>query len=104
MNGVAAGITFRADQQGAGYTANVDSGAGVVKLWRPGRDVATFPVAVTQGTTYHLKVVAKGTTIKVYLDNGANPVIDATDSQYASGRFGLNVYNSTAQFQNVRLS
>jgi len=104
VSGTAAGITFRADQQGAGYTANVDAGAGVVKLWRPGRDIATFALPVARGTTYHLKVVTKGANIKVYLDNRAAPVIDATDGQYPSGRFGLNVYAATAQFQNVRLS
>jgi sucrose-6-phosphate hydrolase SacC (GH32 family) len=103
VNGTAAGLTFRADQQGVGYTANVDSGAGVVKLWRPGRDIATFPIPIAHGTTYHLKVVVKGTNIKVYLDNRAAPVIDAVDDRYPSGRFGLNVYASTARFQDVRL-
>jgi hypothetical protein len=76
----------------------------VVKLWRPGRDIATFALPVAHGTAYHLKVVTRGTTIKVYLDDRPTPVIDATDGQYPSGRFGLNVYASTAVFQDVRLS
>ncbi|MEV0388549.1 glycoside hydrolase family 32 protein [Nonomuraea sp. NPDC050643] len=105
VSGTAAALTFRADPQAKGhYTANIDSRAGVVKLWRPGRDIATYKTSVVAGRVYHLKVVAKGASIKVYLDGGATPVIDATDDQYASGHFGLNVFDGTAQFQNIRLN
>src|SRR2546423_9775440 len=38
--GAAAALTFRANADGSQrYTANVDA-AGLVKLWRPGRDIA----------------------------------------------------------------
>ncbi|WP_219471234.1 GH32 C-terminal domain-containing protein [Nonomuraea rhizosphaerae] len=105
VSGTAAALTFRADPQARQhYTANVDSRAGVVKLWRPGRDIATYRTPVELGRTYHLKVVTKGASIKVYLDGGATPVIDATDDSYASGHFGLNVFDGTGQFQNVKLS
>ncbi|UOZ03783.1 glycoside hydrolase family 32 protein [Amycolatopsis sp. WQ 127309] len=97
-NGTAAGLTFRAAADGTGYTANVDS-SGVVKLWRPGRDIATYATPITEGRTYHLTVRTTGTRIQVWLDHGATPIIDATDTAYAAGRFGVNGYagNTLAQ-------
>jgi fructan beta-fructosidase len=103
VNGAAAGLTFRADASGNGYTANVDS-SGLVKLWRPGHDVATAQTAIRQNKIYHLHVVTNGSRIQVFLDGGASPIIDATDSTYASGFFGVNVYNGTGVVQNVRVT
>ncbi|MFJ6540137.1 glycoside hydrolase family 32 protein [Streptomyces sp. NPDC091385] len=96
----AGGLTFRADASGAGYTANIDT-SGVVKLWRPGRDIATYATPIAAGSTHHLKVQTNGDRIRVWLDNGADPVIDATDSTYSSGVFGANVYSGTATVQNL---
>ncbi|TDD23662.1 DUF1080 domain-containing protein [Nonomuraea diastatica] len=105
VDGTAAALTFRADPRaGRHYTANVDSKAGVVKVWRPGRDIATYKAPIKAGQTYHLKVVTQGQNIKVYLDDRAEPVIDTKDGEYASGHFGLNVFDGTAQFQNIRVS
>ncbi|WP_460849511.1 GH32 C-terminal domain-containing protein [Phytohabitans suffuscus] len=103
-SGIAAAITFRANRDATRhYTANIDALAKVVKLWRPGRDIATYPLDVQHGRTYHLKVVADGPRLRVYLDGGATPVIDAVDDTIASGQFGLNVFNGTAVVQNVRV-
>ncbi|WP_018546642.1 glycoside hydrolase family 32 protein [Streptomyces sp. LaPpAH-108] len=96
----AGGLTFRADASGAGYTANIDT-SGVVKLWRPGRDIATYATPIAAGSTHHLKVQTNGDRIRVWLDNGSDPVIDATDGTYASGVFGANVYSGTATVQNL---
>jgi fructan beta-fructosidase len=101
VSGVAAALTFRANADATQhYTVNVDQ-IGVVKFWRPGRDIATYATPITRGRTYHLKVVANGSNFKVYLDHGTQPIIDATDTAYASGRFGLNVYDGTAVLQNT---
>jgi len=103
-SGVAAAITFRSNRDATRhYTANIDSGAKVVKLWRPGRDIATYPVDVQLGRTYHLKVVADGPRLRVYLDGGAEPIIDAVDDTIPSGQFGLNIFFGTAVIQNVRV-
>jgi fructan beta-fructosidase len=102
-NGAAAGLTFRATADGAGYTANIDT-SGVLKLWRPGRDIATYPTPIVEGRTHHLKVLTAGSRIQVWLDHGATPVIDATDTAYAAGRFGLNAYAGNAQAQNLAIS
>jgi hypothetical protein len=56
----AAALTFRTSADAsAHYSMNVDA-AGLVKLWRPGRDVAVYPTPIVRGRTYHLKVVASG--------------------------------------------
>jgi fructan beta-fructosidase len=104
VSGAAAALTFRANADATQhYTLNVHAGMGV-KLWRPGRDIALYPAPIVTGRTYHLKVVAQGSRLQVFLNNGATPVIDATDTTYASGRFGLNVHAATAIIQNVNVS
>jgi fructan beta-fructosidase len=102
--GAAAALTFRANNTATShYTVNVDS-AGMVKLWRPGRDIATFATPISTGRPYHLKVVATGPRFLVYLDRSAQPVIDATDTTHTSGRLGVNVFNGQATFNNLRLN
>ncbi|WP_169792076.1 GH32 C-terminal domain-containing protein [Jiangella muralis] len=104
-SGTAAALTFRSNRDASRhYTANVDARANVIKLWRPGRDIATYPLAVELGRTYHLKVVAVGPRIRVYLDDAAEPVIDAVDDTIPSGQFGLNVFNGTAVIDDVQVS
>jgi fructan beta-fructosidase len=104
VNGAAAALTFRASADATQhYTANIDAG-GLVKLWRPGRDIATCPTTIVPGRTYHLKIVTSGASIRVYLDGGASPVIDATDTAYASGRLGANVFNGIGVVQNLTVT
>jgi levanase/fructan beta-fructosidase len=103
-DGVAAALTFRSTKDAARhYTVNVDVDAQVVKLWRPGRDIATYRTSIERGRTYYLKVVAQGPRLRVFLDGGSAPVIDAVDDTIRSGQFGLNVFNGTGVFQNIRL-
>lgn len=103
-NGQATGLTFRAGSDGAGYTANIDTSTGVVKLWRPGRDIATYATAITEGRTYHLKVRTDGNRIRVWFGNGADPIIDATDDAYKSGLFGVNSFAANTVAQNLTVS
>ncbi|ABW16378.1 Glycosyl hydrolase family 32 domain protein [Parafrankia sp. EAN1pec] len=101
INGVAAALTFRSNADATGhYTANVDTN-GLVKLWRPGSVIGVFNTPIVEGRTYHLKVVANGPNIRVYFDGGATPVIDAVDSTYSSGFFGVNVFSGVGVIQNV---
>ncbi|MET0132478.1 MAG: GH32 C-terminal domain-containing protein [Kibdelosporangium sp.] len=101
-SGAAAALTFRANENATShYTVNVDA-AGVVKLWRPGRVIATYATAIAPDRPYHLKVVASGPRFTVYLDRSARPVIDATDTTYPAGRFGVNVFNGQATFNNIQ--
>jgi len=100
----AAALTFRADAEARHhYTANVDAEAGVVKLWRPGQDLATAPAPIERGRTYRLRVRAEGDHLQVWLDDSSAPLIDLHDATYARGQFGLNVFHGTAVMQDVRV-
>jgi fructan beta-fructosidase len=46
-------------------------------------------------------VVATGPRIQVYVDRATNPAIDVQDNAAASGRFGVNVFDGLAEFQDV---
>ncbi|HXA61984.1 MAG TPA: hypothetical protein VNW94_22780, partial [Streptosporangiaceae bacterium] len=102
-NAVAAGLTFRANATATQhYTANINtSGGGQIKLWRPGADLATHSTPITAGKTYHLKVVANGPRLQVYLGSDTTPVIDVTDTAYSTGLLGLSVYNGIMTAQNA---
>jgi hypothetical protein len=102
VGGTAAALTFRASKDASRhYTANLDADAGVVKLWRPGRDIAAHPLAIETGRAYHFRVIAAGSSIKVWVDGAL--MIDATDTEQSAGQFGLNVFRGTGVFQNLNL-
>lgn len=104
QNGRAVALTFRSTPDASGhYTATIDTD-GVVKLWRPGRDLATAAVPIVAGRTYRLTVVAVGPRISIHLDDGRNPVIDVVDHTYAEGYFGLNVFDAGGVVQNVTVT
>lgn len=63
----------------------------LVKLWRPGQDIATHATAIREGKTYPSRS-PPGPAIRVYLDGATSPVIDTVDSAYANGRFGLDTF------------
>jgi hypothetical protein len=48
-----------------------------------------------QGTNRHLKIEAQGSTYKVYLDGGANPLTTLVDSNFYSGLVAVYGYSPT---------
>ncbi len=101
----AAGLAFRIkdDPFTSGYGVNMTlrDGGHISLLSFPAHVLVTYKTPIKEGDTHHLKVVASGSTIQVYLDHDTAPILNTTDSTYTGGRFGLNVYQSTALFQNV---
>lgn len=101
-NNGAAGLIFRANADATQfYCANVDYTNQKVMVWGPGVTARTYYTTISTNTVYHLKVVVNGSSIKVYFNGEANPVIDTTDTTYASGQYGINVWNGTSVFQNI---
>ncbi|MDQ6423608.1 GH32 C-terminal domain-containing protein [Paenibacillus sp. LHD-117] len=99
-----AALVFRGNAQGtSGYVVNIDPNLDQVRLFNAngGNTIASASRAIDPGKTYHLEIEAVGSSIKVYLDGNSAPVITVTDTQYASGRIGMNAYNGTAYFQDV---
>ena len=103
-NSGAAGLIFRSNANATQfYCINVDYTNQKVMLWGPNVTARIHNTAISTNTTYHLKVVVNGSSIKVYFNGGANPVIDTVDTTYTSGQFGLNVWNGTSVFQNINM-
>ncbi len=108
-----AGVIFRGSKYKLGpdsfrgYYAAIKPGTGVV-LGRMDNGVwnllATQPMPITNGSTHHLKVVAQGSLIQVFVDGAAAPSISLTDATYPKGSSGLRAYNSTASWDNFQVS
>ncbi|MBM3701989.1 MAG: DUF1080 domain-containing protein [Actinobacteria bacterium] len=99
----AGALIFRSNSNATNaYAVNIDSSGQFIKLFKfPYTQLATHDVTLSTGVWYHLKVTMIGNTIRVYFNNKAKPVITYTDSTYSSGRFGINSWNGTVQFDNV---
>lgn len=79
------------------YNLKLSSYDNTLKLiGADGSVLGSANVTVTPNTTYNLKVTASGSTLSVYLNNGATPVITATNSALKEGSFGLGVESSTS--------
>ncbi|HUC90745.1 MAG TPA: GH32 C-terminal domain-containing protein [Paenibacillus sp.] len=96
-------LVFRAGEDGSnGYVVHIDPNLDRVRLFdfATGSDVGpTYSTTINTGAFYRLKVVADGSVIKIYL--GSTLAISVSDTKYAKGNIGFNVYNGTAYFQNV---
>jgi len=104
----AATIVFRSNAAATQfYAANIDQVNQRVLLWGPGVTGWSVPATIAVNTSYHLKVVASGTSLKVYFSgymSGSTPIINVTDSTYSSGQVGVNVWNGTSVIQNLTIS
>lgn len=102
-NSVAFGIMFGANESFYNYyCANYDYAAGIVKLWQAGGAmVASYPLKLRRGDVvdYSLTLLDGEVSIAV---NGLS-VIEVYIGEYAGGYLGLNVYNGTFLFDEVRL-
>ncbi|MED3515552.1 levanase [Bacillus subtilis] len=105
-NGRGAGaLMFRSDKDAKnGYLANVDAKHDLVKFFKFENGVASviaeYKTPIDVNKKYHLKTETEGDRFKIYLDDRL--VIDANDSAFSEGQFGLNVWDATAVFQNVK--
>ncbi len=90
-----------------GYTAVIDAQQDRVMLSRFIDNSCTIIQAVSMnisaGTTYHMKVVANGSNIKVYVTDMNTPKINLIDSTHTSGAVGLRTYRTHAHFDNVKV-
>ncbi|MBP3964757.1 family 43 glycosylhydrolase [Paenibacillus lignilyticus] len=104
-----AGLLFRVSEPAVGgdslkgYYAALNTNNTVVlgKFNNSWTYLTSASFTVTPGTTYHMKVVASGTSIKIYVTNMDTPVVTFTDSSYSSGGIGLRTFNSAVSFDNL---
>jgi hypothetical protein len=100
-SGGEAGLSFRLSDDGAqGYDVILSRYDGGVKLAkRPYQVLGSQSMAINLNQRYHVTVVASGGSIEVSVDGV--PRINVTDTSYASGRFGLTNFQSTARFDDL---
>ncbi|QWU17999.1 levanbiose-producing levanase [Paenibacillus sophorae] len=98
-----ASLVFRASADGSkGYVLSLDPNLDRIRLfdYATGTDLATpFSKTMSDGSSYHLKIAADGSSLKVYADSAQ--AFSVSDTKYSSGLTGFHVYNGTAYFQNV---
>lgn len=89
-----------------GYAVNLDPNLRTVRLMR--RDagqttvLAETPLLIRTGVTLTLRILARGGRIEVSVDG--RPVVDVTDTRYARGRIGLNVFGGRAAYQDTHVT
>ena len=106
-----AGVAFRVNDPGTGtdnykgYYVGVASNSSLVfgkanaGRWQ---ELDRVDLAFTLSRWYRLKVVASGTSIRVYVDEVLK--IDATDASYDRGAIGLRTWRAEADWDNVTVS
>jgi hypothetical protein len=106
-----AGLLFRVTQAGTGadsyygYYAGLKP-SGQVVLGRAANNwlqLATAPMTIALNTSYHVKVEASGSSIKVFVDDMTTPKIGVTDTTHTTGANGIRVFNAAARLDNVSI-
>jgi len=78
-----------------GYYAAIASDGRLIlgKMNNAWQSLATFKTDIQKNKPYHLRIVANGSNLSVYLDDMNTPKITVTDSTYTSGAIGLRQYS-----------
>jgi len=63
--------------------------------------LATFPMTISPNTMYHMRVVANGSNIRVFVNNMTTPKININDTSFTSGAISVRTYYSNARFDNI---
>lgn len=86
-----------------GYLAYINKWGHVyLCVYQNGTMIKEFRPQIIDVMRHHMKIVAKGNNVKLYVDNMEKPLIDITDSTFSSGNIGLLAYNNYTLFDNVK--
>ena len=105
-----AGLVFRVSNPGTGtdayqgYYAGLDVPNQKVFIGKANNNwtsLAAASMSLAANTKYHIKIVAQGASIQVYVDDMAAPKVSVTDSTYTGGKTGVRTFNSAAKFDNI---
>ncbi len=80
-----------------GYYAGINTAGNVIlgKANNGWTQLASVNMTVTPGVSYHMRVIARGSNIKVFVGDMVTPKIDVNDSAFTSGAIGLRQYSGT---------
>ena len=102
LDAVAAAFIFRANADMSKYIIfNYDNNEKIVKMWSPNGEIGRASAPDINTSNVVLRVEAKGTSIKAYINGRL--VIDTvlSDKESTEGLFGLNVFSGTATFKSI---
>lgn len=90
-----------------GYKAAI-SPSGVITLGKADlgtfTDLAQTRMDMVLGKEYHVRVVAIGSDIKIFVDDMDKAKIQFTDGSFAAGANGVRVFNAAAKFGSVSVA
>ncbi|KAJ2986968.1 hypothetical protein NUW58_g4770 [Xylaria curta] len=90
-----------------GYKAAI-SPTGVITLGKADlgvfTDLAQTRMDMAVGREYHVRVVAIGSEIMIFVDDMDEPKIRFTDESFATGANGVRVFNAAAQFGSISIA
>jgi hypothetical protein len=107
------GVMFRASKlsMGAdeynGYYAGLSANGKNVVLGKANggwTSLKTASVNIVANTWYQLRIVTKGTSIKIYVDDMVTPKITYTDASFSSGAIGVRCYNAITRWDNLSVT
>ncbi|QRN94101.1 AbfB domain-containing protein [Archangium violaceum] len=103
-----AGLVFRASRLAIGpdayqgYYAGINANTVVLGRADGGWTVlSAVAIPTSTNPTRHLRVVAVGSSLKVYVDDMVTPRISVTDATFVSGAVGVRTFEAQATFDNL---
>ena len=88
-----------------GYYAGINLTNNAVVLGRMNnnwKELKSVAKTVAPNITYHIKVTAVGSAIKVYVDDMTNPVISYEDSTFTYGAVGVRAHITAVSYSNIK--
>jgi len=107
------GLLFRASKlsMGAdeynGYYVGISAGGKNIVLGKANgswNSLKTAAMDIAANTWYQVRVVAKGTSIKIYVNDMVTPKISFVDASFASGSIGVRCYSAIARWDNISVT
>jgi hypothetical protein len=107
------GLMFRASRFSfgpddySGYYVGISSSGKKVELGKAEgtwTSLKTVGMNITADRWYQVRVAAKGTNIKIYIDDMITPKIDFNDASFASGAIGVRAYRALASWDNISVT
>jgi hypothetical protein len=107
-----AGLIFRVSGQNLGadayngYYLGIDAENGRIQLGKSSAQkwmlLKEYIQKLEMGVNYKIRIEAKGSQISVYFNNGVQPIMNVTDSEFQSGPIGLRSFDCMATIDNLK--
>ena len=96
-------LSMGADEYNGYYAGIIANGKNVVLGKANGgwTSLKSTAVNISANTWYQLRIVTKGTNIKVYVDDMVTPKINYTDASFSNGAIGVRCYNAITRWDNL---